>query len=153
MGRIYTSEFDGVAVTAAQDLFMILTPATDIVRVHEVGLSQLTEIQDAEEVMLLLRMRSGQTSNGSGGSAPAIVPQLLGDSVCGCTVRANDTTIASGGTIVQKHSEYWNVRIPYVKIWTPETRPILPPSSRWTFELATADTFTAAGYITFEEIG
>ena len=153
MGRIYTSEFDGVSVTAQQDIFMILTPATDIVVVHEVGFSQLTEIQDAEEVMLLLRMRSGQTSNGSGGTAPAMIPRLLGDSTCGCTVRANDTTIASGGTIVQKHSEYWNVRVPYMKIWTPETRPVLPPSTRWTFELATTDTFTAAGYIVFEEIG
>ncbi len=153
MGRMYTSEFNGVAVTAAQDIFSILAPATDIVVVHEVGFSQLTEIQDAEEVMLLLRMRSGQTSVGSGGTAPAMVPLLLGDSACGCTVRANDTTIASAGTIVQKHSEYWNVRVPYQKIWTPESRPILPPSSRWTFELVTADIFTAGGYIVFEEIG
>ena len=152
-GRIYTSEFDGVAISVAQDLFSILTPATDIVVVHEVGLSQLTEIQDAEEVMLLLRMRSGQTTVGSGGSTPAMVPRLLGDSTCGCTVRANDTTIASSGTIVQKHSEYWNVRVPYVKIWTPETRPILPPATRWTFELVTADAFTAGGYVVFEEIG
>ena len=154
MGRIYTSRFSGVAVTAVQDIFMILTPATRIVQIHEVGLSQLTEIQDAEEVMLLLQMRSGQTASGTGGTTPAMVPQLFGDSACGCTVRANDmTTQATGGTIVIKHSEYWNVRIPYQKIWTPETRPIIPPSKRWTFELATADTFTAAGYIVFEEIG
>jgi len=153
MGRMYTSRFDGVAVTAVQDLFMLLTPATDIVKIHEIRISQLTEIQDAEEAMLLLRIRTGQTANGSGGSAPAMVPDLIGDSACGCTVRANDTTQASGGTIVTKWSDYWNVRVPYVQIWTPETRPTVVPSSRWTFELATTDTLTMAGVLVFEEIG
>ena len=155
MSRIYKSHFNSVSIAAAQDIFSLLTPASRVAIIHEVRLSQRDEVQDAEEVMILLRMRSGQTAAGSGGAAPAVIPRMLGDSASLCTVRINDTTIASGGTIVQPWSEYWNVRIPFVQIWTPETRPVLPPSSRWTFELVgtPAKTLVCSGHLIFETIG
>jgi len=155
MGRIYTAQFSGVGVTLAQDLLSLVMGATDVGLIHEIGVSNLTEIGDAMEEMLLLRMRSGQTTVGSGGTAPAVVARQVGDAASGATVRANDTTEASAGTIVQHYSWNWNIRIPFQMIWTPETRPVLAPSRRATFELITvpADSITMAGYIVFEELG
>jgi hypothetical protein len=48
-----------------------------------------------------------------------------------------------------------NIRVPFEKVFTPETRPVLSPSRRWTLELATtpADSITMSGYVIFEEIG
>ena len=155
MGRMYTAQFNGVAATAQQDLFEIVAPATAIVIIHELCLSQLTEVADAAEEMLLILLKSGSTTTGSGGSAPSKVAQLFGDAASGATVAANNTTKATGGTIVTHHAWNWNVRVPFQMIWTPETRPVLAPSRRGTVELATtpADSITMAGYLVWEEIG
>ena len=157
MGRMYTAQFNDVAVTAQQDFFEIVAPSTAIVIIHDLYLGQTTELGDAAEEQLLLLMKSGQTTTGSGGSAPAKVPLLVGDAASGATVAANNTTKASAGTIVT-HGGFppvWNIRVPYQMIWTPECRPILAPSRRWTFELATtpADSITLSGSVTWEELG
>ena len=157
MGRMYTAQFNGVAATAQQDLFEIIAPSTAIVVIHDLYLGQTTELGDAAEEQLLLLMKSGQTTGGGFGTSPAKVPLLFGDAASGATVAANNTTKASGGTIVT-HGGFcpvWNIRVPFVQIWTPECRPILAPSRRWTFELATtpADSITLSGSVTWEEIG
>ena len=155
MGRMYTAQFNGVAATAQQDLFEIVAPSTAIVVIHELCLSQLTEVADAAEEMLLILLKSGSTTTGSGGSAPSKVAQLFGDAASGATVAANNTTKATAGTIVTHHAWNWNVRVPFQMIWTPETRPVLAPSRRGTVELATtpADSITMAGYLVWEELG
>jgi hypothetical protein len=113
------------------------------------------DVGDAEEEMLLLHWKSGQTTTGSGGNTTSMVPVMVGDAAAGATVKDTNTTKASAGTIVTHYSWYWNVRIPFQIIFTPETRPVLAPSRRATLELATtpADSLTLAGYIVFEEIG
>jgi hypothetical protein len=155
MGRIYTVQFNGVGVTVQQDLFEIVAPADAVVIFHELHLSQLTDVKDAEEEMLLLLLKSGQTTSGSGGTTPTPVPKELGDAAFGGTTEVNNTTKASVGTIVTHYPYHWNIRIPFEKIWTPETRPVLSPSRRGTVELGTtpADSITMAGSLTFEEIG
>jgi hypothetical protein len=155
MGRIYTAQFNGVAATAQQDLFELTAPSTAVVLIHEIGISQLTEIKDAEEEMLLLLLKSGQTTSGSGGTTPTPAKKEQGDATAGTVVKANNTTKASGGTILTHYTWHWNVRIPLQMIFTPETRPVLAPSRRATLELATtpADSITLGGYIVFEEIG
>jgi len=155
MGRIYTVSFDGVAVTAVQDLFEIVAPADSIVLIHELQLSQETEIADAQEEMLNLVLKSGQTTSGSGGTAPTAIPRLFADAAAGTTAEVNNTTEASTGTIVTHQVWNWNVRIPFVNIWTPETRPVLSPSRRATIEMTTtpADSITMGGTLVIEEIG
>lgn len=155
MSRIYTAQFNGVAVTAQQDFFEIVSSATRVVVIHELGLSQLTEIKDAEEEMLLILMKSGQTTTGSGGSSPTMVTREFGSNAAAATVKANNTTKATVGTIVTHYNWHWNVRVPFQMIWTPETRPVLSPSRRGTVELATtpADSVTVGGYLVWEEIG
>ena len=155
MGRMYTVQFNGVNVTAQQDLFEIVAPATTVVVLHMLEVSQVSEVKDAEEEMLNILLKSGSTTTGSGGSTPTPVPILVSDAAFAGTTKTNNTTKATAGTIVTHAVWNWNVRGEFVKIWTPETRPILAPSRRGTIELATtpADPITMSGTLTFESIG
>ena len=154
MGRIYTAQFSGQAETAQCDLIEIVAGAGKPIAIHEVGFSQGTEIADAQEEMLLIQFKSGQTTTGSGGNTMSSIPLNINSSASGATLKDTNTTKASTGTIVTKYSWYWNVRIPFQMIWTPETRPLITQSTRATFELATTptDSITYGGYIVYEEL-
>jgi hypothetical protein len=156
MGRIYRLPLVRTAVTAAVDLAEILTAATHICVIHEIEVSQSTDVKDAEEEMLQLAWKSGQTTSGSGGNGSVVaIPNLLGDAAHGMTLETFNTTKASAGTIVTHALWDWNVRIPFLKVFTPETRLIIPPSTRATLELvaAPADSITIGGQIVLEVIG
>src|SRR3990167_5502415 len=155
MGRLYTVQFNAVAVTAQQDFFEINVAATKVALVHEIHLSQVSEVGDAAEEGLAILMKSGATTSGSGGTAPTAVPLALGDAAYAGTVEANNTTKATAGTIVTHAAWNWNVRVPFDVIFTPETRKPIAPSGRLTIELATtpADSITMSGYMVVEEIG
>lgn len=156
MGRIYALPLARTAVTAAVDLAEILTAATHICVIHEIEVSQSTDVKDAEEEMLQLSWKSGQTTSGSGGNTGVTpIPRLIGDSAHGMTVETFNTTKATAGTIVTHGVWDWNVRIPFLKVFTPETRLIIPPSTRATLELVAApgDAITIGGQIVLEVIG
>lgn len=156
MGRIYSLPLVRTAVTVAVDLAEILTAATHICVIHEIEVSQSTEVKDAEEEMLQLAWKSGQTTGGSGGNTGVTpIPRLIGDAAHGMTVETFNTTKASAGTIVTHGVWDWNVRVPFIKLFTPETRLIIPPSTRATLELvaAPADSVTIGGNILLEVIG
>jgi hypothetical protein len=149
---IFTVQFTDVAVTAQQDFFELVAGSADSVLIHSLGLFQTTEVGDAAEEALTVLLKSGQTTSGSGGSAPTAIPRKLGATAFAGTTEANNTTKASAGTIVTKYVWGWNVRAPLVHIWTPETRPLVNPGTRMTVELGTtpADSITMSGYLEFE---
>ena len=155
MGRIYTSVFNNVAVTAAQDLFELVAPADSVVILHDIHIGQNTDVGDAAEELLRIELNSGYTTSGSGGSAGTAVPIDTGDAAFGGTLEINNTTLASAGTIVTHSVWIWNVRGTLDRIFTPETRLIVTPSRRVCVRLpsAPADSLTMSGSITFEEIG
>ena len=155
MGRIYTASFNEQAETVQVDLLEIAAGASDLIYIHEIGIGQLLDAGDAEEEMLLLKLVSGNTTTGSGGNTITPVPALIGDPASGATVKDTNTTKATAGTQVLHYSWYWNIRVPFQMIWTPETRPVLIPSRRMQLELATTpnDSLTFGGYIVFEEVG
>lgn len=157
MGRLYVAAFKSIAVTAAQDLFEITSPADAVTVVHEFGLFQTTETGDAAEEQLLITTNRGSsgTTSGSGGATVTPAPISVGDAAYGGTVERNNTTIMSAGTITELEVFAWNVRMPFQRIYTPETRPIISPSLRWTLESEStpADSITMHGYVIFEEIG
>ena len=142
-----------------QDFFELTAAATHVIVIHEWELTQSTEVGDAQEegLSVLTKRGVGTTTSGSGGTAPTAQPISDGDAAFGGTVEANNTTkLAVGtGSIEQTAAYNWNVRVPYVKTYTPETRPQILPSARWTLELATtpADSITLSGTITFEVLG
>ncbi|MGB0971526.1 MAG: hypothetical protein ACPGVG_11250 [Mycobacterium sp.] len=151
-GRMYSAIFEKVAATAAQDLFEVVAPSTAIVVVHALYLSQDTEEGDAQSEMLSLLIHRG-TATGSGGTSETPNPLDPGDSAFGGTCEVNNTTQSVEGTHL--HSDAWNVQIPYQMVWTPETRPVVPPSGLFIVELqdAPADSVTISGTLYFEEMG
>lgn len=154
--KMYTVQFTGVAVTAQQDLFAIVSGSAKICLVHGFELSQSTEVGDTQEEGLSVLMKRGATVAGSGGSAPTPTPLQVGQGASSFTARVNDTTIANTGTIVTVHATNWNIRVsPCTWTYTPEQRPILAPSERLVVGLATtpADSITMSGTIWVEEIG
>src|SRR5574343_600929 len=154
MGRLYTAQFSAVAVSAAQDLFEIVAPSDAIVKIHNIRLGQTSDVGDAAEEILLIKLNSGATTSGSGGGSYTPVPIELGDAAFGGTCEINNTTQAADGTIVTHHAWPWNVRGPFEIIFEPETRPVLSPSRRCVLTgPAPADALTMMGTISFEEIG
>lgn len=156
MGRIYNLPLARTAVTAAVDLAEILTAAGHVCVVHAIELTQSTEVADAAEEMLQLAWKSGQTTSGSGGNTGVTpIPVLIGDAAHGMTVESFNTTKASAGTIVTHKVWDWNIRTPFLYIFAPEQRLIIPPSTRATLELvaAPADSVTIGGQIVIEIIG
>ena len=160
MGRMYTATFKSTAVTAAQDLFEIAAPTDSIVIIHDWTLSQTTELGDAAEEQLILTTNRGVGTVTSGSGGATVTPQPIsdGDPAFGGTVERNNTTIMAVGTgtletDLELHA--WNIRIPYQKVYTPETRPVISPGNRWTLEMEStpADSITMHGTVTFEEIG
>lgn len=155
VGMRYTAAFDAVAVTALQDVFEIVAPADAVVEIIEIHLGQETEEGDAQAEMLAVSIRSGQTTSGSGGTT--VTPAALepGFAAAGSTVEANNTTQASGGTIVAHVREAFHVAAGWHYVPLPESRIILSPSRRMTVQLeeAPADSATFSGYMVFREIG
>jgi hypothetical protein len=158
MGRMYSIPFAAVAVTAQQDFFEITAAAGKPVIVHSIEIEQSTEVGDAMEegLSILLKRGTSATTSGSGGTADITTPAVCsGDAADGMTVDINNTTKMSGGTILTLRAWNWNVRIPFFKVFTPETRPVIAGGERLTVELATtpADSITVSGTMMVEELG
>lgn len=154
MGRIYRIPFAG-AVTAQVDIFEIVAASTKVVELLEFMLSQSTELGDAAEEQLLMHLKTGMTTSGSGGSSATPIPSNLGHSAFAGTAEVLNTTKSSAGTIVTHESFSWNVRVPFPRIYTPDTTIKLAPSARMALELATtpADSISLAGFAIVREIG
>jgi hypothetical protein len=121
--RVYTVQFENVAVTAAQDFFEI-SPADDKpVAILGLCLSQYTDFADAAEELLRLSIIRGHTSSGSGGTAPTPVPVHPVDTAAGFASEVNNTTIANTGTTTTIHSETFNIRTGLEKWWPEECAP------------------------------
>jgi hypothetical protein len=161
MGDVtHTFGFKAVAVTAVQDFFEVLSSASAVTIVHGFSLYQTTDVADAaEEILRLTTNRgSGSVTSGSGGSTATAMLRTRANTAFGGTVEVNNTTVlAVGSGTLTNDMEHigWNIRIPLNFWWTPETRPIILPSERWTLELeaAPADSITASGTIYLEQIG
>ena len=155
LGRGYSVIFNAVAMTVQQDLFEVVSAAAKPTWIFGLFLSQSTEVGDAMEEHLNILLKSGQTTTGSGGSTPTAIPRVLGDTAYGGTVKVNNTTKATAGTIVTHEAWNWNIRVPFDKIWTPEMLIMVPGGGRLTVELATtpADSVTMSGTLWIGELG
>lgn len=153
---INSAQFNGIAITAQQDLFELTAPALKAVRLLMVKLTQTTEVGDAQEENLSILFKRGQTTSGSGGTPSVTVVNLRGETAGTAAVESNNTTKASVGTILTFDADVWYERSPF--LWVPPTEeliPVIPAGVRMTVELATtpADSITANGVIYWQEIG
>lgn len=152
--RVYSGIFNAVAVTAAQDFFSALPATQKPVALLGWNLGQYSDAGDAQDELLSIRVRKGQTTVGSGGSAPVAIPLNINDSAAGATLRANDTTIASAGTIVTVLSDAFNVRAGDKVMLPEELQPVVANALFITLELvvAPADSLTMNGTIFIKEM-
>lgn len=155
MSGIYTVQFTGVAVTAQQDFFEIVAHSSKQCVLLGWGLSQSTEVGDTAEEGLSIIVKSGQTTSGSGGSAPTPVVTDFSGGASGFTCEVNNTTKASAGTIVSHYPYNWNIRVPLDVIYPEQFQLIFGAGRRLTIELGTtpADSITLSGYAVIQEIG
>lgn len=158
MGRMYQVPIAFVAQTAQIDFFEITAAAEKPCAIHEMYIANSTEVGDAQEEMLTLKLKRAFSSvtSGSGGTAPTPVPLEPDDAASGLTAEVNNTTkLAVGtGTITDERLYAWNVRSPFHMIFTPETRPRIKGGEKKVLELTTtpADSVTMGGYVLVEEL-
>jgi hypothetical protein len=159
MGRLYVAQVSAVAVSAAQDIFEVEAHANKVSVIHGWSVFQTSDVGDAaEEILRLETVRGvGSTTGGSGGST--VTPQPIDDSesAFGGAVEANNTTrLAAGSGSLETLEQFgWNVRIPLIHYYTPETRPVIRGADAWTLSLpaAPADALTMSAMLWLEEIG
>lgn len=152
---MFSAQFNAVAVTAVQDLFSMVAPATTgICCVHRCLITQSSDFGDANEEAPIILIKRGATTVGSGGSSVTAADLGQTAATFGGTVRANDTTVATAGTITTLHAETWNIRGPFDYVPTPENRIWLGAGIRLVFGLATApaDSITVSGTLIFESL-
>lgn len=154
--RVYTVEFEGVATTVAADLFELTAADDKPIEILGLFLSQSSDLKDAEEEVVRFRIVRGNTTSGSGGSAPTPRPVNASDAAAGFTAETNNTTAASTGTAVNLHSDGMNIRTGY-GIWFPDG---CEPSTNQTAGLlvvrmtaAPADSLTLSGTLYVRELG
>lgn len=157
MGRIYTASFQNVAYTTNDDVFELLTTSAVCAVIHEVTVTQSTEIGDAQAEMLRFTLHrvTGAPTSGSGGTTPTPIPHSPGDAAAVCTVEANNTTDLTGGTSVLLREEAVHIANGFYYQPIPEDRITIAPGTRFMVKLANspADSVSLSGTITFEEIG
>jgi hypothetical protein len=153
MSRLYTIQFNAIAVTAQVDLFEILPATQKPVLLHGLILGQTTDYGDAQDEGLLVQVIRGHTTSGSGGASVTPVPMDSNATAAGATCERTNTTIASAGTGAVIHSDVWNVRAGYQWIWTPETKPRTQNANIIVVRMAApADSITMSGTLYFEEV-
>lgn len=152
--RFYAVTFENVAVTAAQDFFELGAADDKPVRLAALYLSQSTEVGDAAEEMLRVKIIRGHATSGSGGSAATPVPLRPGDAAAGFSAEVNNTTIASAGTAVDLHAETFNVRSGLAYVPPPDQRPQAIQGGLLVVRLmaAPADSVTMSGTAIVEEL-
>lgn len=153
--RTYAVEFENVAVTAAQDFFELGPGAQRPIRLLELGLSQSSDVGDAAEELLRVKVIRGHTTSGSGGTTQTPTPIDSNDAASAETsAEVNNTTIASVGTPVDLWSAAFNIRVGLEKIWVPEVAPRVQSANFLVVRLmaAPADELTMSGYVYFAEV-
>lgn len=123
MPRTYTVEFEQQSVPTADgdtDLFSI-DPATDKpTAVMGWILKTTSEIAEAQEEWLRLRLIRGHATVGSGGAAATARPDSSVDTAYGGSCRVLDDVIASAGTAANLWSDAFQVRAGSEVFFPPE---------------------------------
>lgn len=145
----YAATFSAVGMSAAQDVFEIVSPSTHRVRIRKIILSQYSDFGDAQAELISVKVIRGYTTSGSGGSSATPVNFKPWGSAAASTVEINNTTVAQDGTGVVLVADAWNVAAGW---WLPE--PIwLDVSSRLVVRItAPVDSVTGNGTMIFDEV-
>ena len=159
---VFTAVFNGVTISAAQDLFELVPNATTRIRILEVEAQSYSPLDvGTEEEILGISFWRGHTVSGSGGSTvtPANVNPYSRVSVT--AAEANNTTVATtSGVMLYSTGFHVQAGFVYRPNEAPDRDPfrkhfIIKPSQRFVVRItAPADALVGVnGTIIFEEIG
>jgi hypothetical protein len=154
-GRIYSIVCDRIAVSTAQDLFEITTPAATGINILSLFIAQSSDYGDAQAEGLPFVIVRGYTTTGTA-TAVTPAPKMPGTGASVCTCKRNSTVAATGGTapaVVTLHADAFNIQAGVPLVWTPETTLPVAPSSRVVVNLPVAptDAITLSATLYFEE--
>lgn len=123
MPRCYTVEAENQTIATADgdvDLVELLAADDKPIELYGIGLYVTSEVQEAQEEWMRLRVIRGHTTSGSTpASTPTPRPCNEADAAAGFTAEIYNSTIASAGTAVNLMSFGLNVRAGY-EIFLPE---------------------------------
>lgn len=158
MPRQYRVTFEGVAVSAAQDLFQITGAAGKIVQPVKVVIKATNQSPTAQQLQFRIRFLPATVTNGSGGTTPTITRTDPGDAAASFTALASNTTKATtSGTaaILYEGGEYVFNGLEEVFDGLVIAQPPIGPSEALVVELLAAPTGTLnlSGTILVNEIG
>ena len=155
MGRMYSVTFDGVGVTASQDLFELIPADDKPIDIVAIMIGQSSDVGDAAAENLRVSILRGHTSGGSGGSSFTPTPLNPADAAAGAAAEINNTTIASGGTAIALYSVAFSAQSGLVEWFPPEAR-IRVSQANTTVVVrlmaAPTDSLTTSGTLIFEEL-
>lgn len=121
VGRIYTVEFENVTMALAdgdQDVFEFDPAAEKPIELVGLELWATSELQEAQEEWLRLRIIAGHATSGSTpASSPTPRPVEDGYAAAGFTAEVGNETIASTGTAINHASMAMNVRTGFERFW------------------------------------
>jgi len=123
MPRVYTVEFEAVTIAAASgdvDIFHLDAATDKTIAIKKLKIKTISEVAEAQEEWLRIRVIQGHTTVGSGGATPTPRPLSKNDAAAGFTARTNDTAIASAGSPVNLMSDAMQVRAGYEEEFAPE---------------------------------
>ena len=154
-GQVFTATVSAVSVSAAQDVFEIVSPATSRVRIREIRIGQYSDAGDAQAELLSVQIIAGYTTSGSGGSS--VTPRNVrraSTATAGSTVEANNTTVAADGTALVLMSDVWNIQAGWLYVPDDAEMITIDVSTRLVVRItAPADAITLNATMIFEEIG
>jgi hypothetical protein len=157
MPRAYTVVFEGVSVSAAQDLFQIKGAAGKLLRIKRVVLNATDTTPPAAQ-MIQARMRylPVTVTDGSGGTAPTPQPLDPGDAAASFTAKVNNTTQATtNGTAVKLWEGGFYVLAGLDYSFAQGREPVVGPSESFTVEMLSAPSpaIHLSGTVEVEESG
>lgn len=126
-GILFSARFSLQTLTAstAYDIFSLKLAAGCFAQVIRVDLSQIAVAQDANDAMIQVDIKSGQTTQGSGGTSVTPHSNPWETTSTNVTARYMDTTPASGGTIDTVGSFGFNDRGGFPNTETPMSADLL----------------------------
>lgn len=154
MGRMYSAVFEGISVSAVQDLFELLPATNKPCVIHEIHISQDSG-ETSEQLPVRVRRLPATVTSGSGGASVTPTPLNSADAAAGAVVERNNTTQATtNGTAVTLRRRGDNVLAGWSWVFTPEARPVIKQGEALIVELPTApgSALTMSGELIFEEL-
>lgn len=153
-GRVYSIQFNNVAVAAVQDLIALYCGASMACELHGLVIGQISGTTVANLRLSVKRLPATVTA-GSGGNTATPRKAMSGDGAAVATARINDTTQATtSGTSATLLSDVFNTVNGYQFFWPPDDRPTFAPNEAAVFSLdqAPAGSLTMSGTLIFAEL-